>query len=109
MNPARTDTAPRSEGQQEVTPLLTVAEEVSAARRGLPSGCDVRAGLPEGCCNPRCTPRSPCPSNGGRNRRHFSYGRHCRVILTVYEMKRLGRFTDRRSGRMGSELHGCVA
>ncbi|MEU7730909.1 hypothetical protein AB0B78_37775 [Streptomyces sp. NPDC040724] len=34
---------------------------------------------------------------------------HCRVIFTVYEMKRLGRFTDRRSGRMDSELHGCVA
>lgn len=31
------------------------------------------------------------------------------VILAVHEMKRLGRFTDRRSGRMGFELHGCVA
>jgi hypothetical protein len=31
------------------------------------------------------------------------------VIITVHELKRLARFTDRRSGRMGSELYGCVA
>ncbi|MFE7043474.1 recombinase family protein [Streptomyces atratus] len=34
---------------------------------------------------------------------------HQEVVLTVHELKRLSRFTDRRSGRMGSELHGCVA
>ncbi|MFI6728640.1 recombinase family protein [Streptomyces sp. R-74717] len=31
------------------------------------------------------------------------------VIFTVHELKRLARSTDRRSGRMGFELRGCVA